>query len=80
MLLEYIKKGQSALTTRELAEQLNISIVTARRLLKANRIEHFYVGSHPRITMDAVEKFVAENKTPSKATYIKCISTGDAIG
>jgi len=61
MLLTYIAPEQPALTVRQLADTLNISIATARRLLKANQIEHFYVGPHPRIAMDAVETYVATN-------------------
>lgn len=65
MLLEYITKDEPALSVRELAVLLNISIVTTRRMLKAKRIEHFYVGAHPRITMDAVRNFVTKNNRPT---------------
>lgn len=50
------------LKIKELAQRLNITPMTAWKLVKAGKIRAYRVGSSWRVPPDAVEEYLAANK------------------
>lgn len=50
------------LTTTQLAELLQVDVVTIRKMAAAGEIPAFRVGSEYRFTEEDVQKFIEENR------------------
>lgn len=50
-------------TTKEVAEELRVTVVTIKRMIYDGRIKAFKVGSHWRIPQEEVDRITNEFKT-----------------